>query len=903
MTEGQLLDGSKAGVSSSASISKQDLAQVKALAGSGRSFELSAKEDSSVLQKLQKWADYPSYGEPVNPTRFLPMKTPMSSEIIENWSLDQPPQHVLTIQSLLKDQREKGRTVGLMIDLSNHETLYAEDLQAVEGLDYVHIPLIAKAFPPAQAITQVIKTAKSYWKEHPKNFIGIHCAYGFNRTGFVVCAYLIQVCRLNVQEALAAFGAARPPGVKHEKFVVELSRRYSSRLPSVPAALGRTRCEDAIGGSPVQDSSPGEDSAPVGGSPPDLQIRGSGSSSGGRLIRLYPEGADPLQPWEPGTPSTETTLATQQIWESLQRGQHTAYRFRAASELSVAGSEAGGRFSEDEAGRSSIGDGHFSCSSVFSEFGYVAQHLEETYPGLALARSSMRPLPPRSTASDTSTVASDLGRRPSAGLPVAPDASPDAVTRSPSPQPIPQQLTVQQPPKAASPIDITGSVATGGRRDSLRAASGERRPPGLLSASFAAENQCLHDGAAAANGVHDSAASPRAASSRSPTGAGAGRTLVGSGAEAASLQRSFVSNSSLHSESGASLVHNESLGLDERNIFENFNKLASRRRRSPRMEEDGDEALSRLTLQDIQGDVDGGDEENFDMEMGHNDSSDAALAAPVTGACTPSTPFASPALQTAPDVSVEGYEAGACPEDDQQSGGVEGVGREVGAGLGRDIPNRKPARARQKPSKRCSVMLMLVEESEQSLEPTSPRSVEACLRLGIEPSELHYMPLEVFAHQFGDKEFAQIAYSHHERVRQGRLEALVEERKVITSTDEQANEKAGKGAKKGEVESAEMVEREAKRLQVLKRRQEREMGQLVQFELMRKDMQAGCHQQTDKAETKLASLEARSEEQRRARAQAEAEWRQQQRERELKRAQEEIAREKEASTPRLHRCS
>lgn len=61
-------------------------------------------------------------------------------------------------------------------------------------------------------------------------------------------------------------------------------------------------------------------------------------------------------------------------------------QFRAASELSVAGSEAGGRFSEDEAGRSSIGDGHFSCSSVFSEFGYVAQHLEETYPGLALAR-------------------------------------------------------------------------------------------------------------------------------------------------------------------------------------------------------------------------------------------------------------------------------------------------------------------------------------------------------------------------------------------------------------------------------------------------------------------------------------------------------------------------------------
>ena len=46
---------------------------------------------------------------------------------------------------------------------------------------------------------------------------------GFNRTGFVVCAYLILVCGLSVQEALGNFAAARPPGVKHEKFVVEVS--------------------------------------------------------------------------------------------------------------------------------------------------------------------------------------------------------------------------------------------------------------------------------------------------------------------------------------------------------------------------------------------------------------------------------------------------------------------------------------------------------------------------------------------------------------------------------------------------------------------------------------------------------------------------------------------------------
>lgn len=53
-----------------------------------------------------------------------------------------------------------------------------------------------------------------------------------------------------------------------------------------------------------------------------------------------------------------------------------------------------------------------------------------------------------------------------------------------------------------------------------------------------------------------------------------------------------------------------------------------------------------------------------------------------------------------------------------------------------------------------------------SLEPTSPRSVEACLRLGIEPSELHFMPMDVFLARFKESDLAEIAYSHHETVRQ-----------------------------------------------------------------------------------------------------------------------------------------
>jgi hypothetical protein len=40
--------------------------------------------------------------------------------------------------------------------------------------------------------------------------------------------------------------------------------------------------------------------------------------------------------------------------------------------------------------------------------------------------------------------------------------------------------------------------------------------------------------------------------------------------------------------------------------------------------------------------------------------------------------------------------------------------------------------------------------------------------MGIEPSELHFMPMEVFVARFRERDLAEIAYNHHETVRKGR---------------------------------------------------------------------------------------------------------------------------------------
>lgn len=53
-----------------------------------------------------------------------------------------------------------------------------------------------------------------------------------------------------------------------------------------------------------------------------------------------------------------------------------------------------------------------------------------------------------------------------------------------------------------------------------------------------------------------------------------------------------------------------------------------------------------------------------------------------------------------------------------------------------------------------------------NVEPTSPRSVDACLRLGIEPDELKFITKQHFLKNLEDPDLAELAFKHHETIRQ-----------------------------------------------------------------------------------------------------------------------------------------
>mmetsp|Transcript_35293 Transcript_35293/g.67463 ORF Transcript_35293/g.67463 Transcript_35293/m.67463 type:complete len:487 (-) Transcript_35293:8-1468(-) len=175
-------------------------------------------------------------------------------------------------------------------------------------------------------------------------------------------------------------------------------------------------------------------------------------------------------------------------------------------------------------------------------------------------------------------------------------------------------------------------------------------------------------------------------------------------------------------------------------------------------------------------------------------------------------------------------------------------------------------------------------EGPRNMRPSSPRSLRACLKLGIDPGELVYRPLTSFPSKNPDLQ--QIEYNKYEEFRRDLLEKLKECRTSIIQED--AGNIPGKPGPAGGKKSKEeddmnaMLERENKRVEAAARRNKREMQLILGNETKLQKSRV-------LEEQKQARL-AQMEEQRLVELKRqEQEYRRQQKERELERQRREQA--------------
>ncbi|KAF3850071.1 hypothetical protein F7725_019790 [Dissostichus mawsoni] len=155
----------------------------------------------------------------------MPMKTMLGPRYD-----DQVPEenrfHPGMLSNFLKSLKVK---MGLLVDLTNTTRFYDRNDIEKEGIKYVK--LHCKGYdhgesPSKDATTSFISTCEEFIEKNPTEIIGVHCTHGFNRTGFLVCGYLVEKMDWSVEAAVAAFTQARAPGIYKGEYLKELFRLF-----------------------------------------------------------------------------------------------------------------------------------------------------------------------------------------------------------------------------------------------------------------------------------------------------------------------------------------------------------------------------------------------------------------------------------------------------------------------------------------------------------------------------------------------------------------------------------------------------------------------------------------------------------------------------------------------------
>ncbi|XP_041706557.1 RNA/RNP complex-1-interacting phosphatase isoform X1 [Coregonus clupeaformis] len=166
-----------------------------------------------------RWEDYQAVGKIISGTRFIAFKVPLKpslcrhverSEAFGPWEL---------MQTMEKD----GQELGLIIDLT-FTTRYYKPEDLPDSVLYLKIFTAGHEVPSDPTILSFKRAVRRFLRDNTHNdkLIGVHCTHGLNRTGYLVCRYLIDVDGMDPKEAVELFNSSRGHSIERGNYLKDL---------------------------------------------------------------------------------------------------------------------------------------------------------------------------------------------------------------------------------------------------------------------------------------------------------------------------------------------------------------------------------------------------------------------------------------------------------------------------------------------------------------------------------------------------------------------------------------------------------------------------------------------------------------------------------------------------------
>ncbi|PIK58566.1 hypothetical protein BSL78_04472, partial [Apostichopus japonicus] len=179
------------------------------------------REQGCTGSTYSRWTDYDAVGDVIPGTRFIAFKVPLRLQYFHRKGLER---EIFTTSDL---NEKLGDKLRLVVDLSCKQVgMYynPEDLEK-NGIRYEKLRVEGKKVPSEHIIKRFKRIVTEFEKRQPEDYyIGVHCTHGVNRTGYVICRYMIEQLSKTTDEALRAFKAGRGYPLERENYIEALHK-------------------------------------------------------------------------------------------------------------------------------------------------------------------------------------------------------------------------------------------------------------------------------------------------------------------------------------------------------------------------------------------------------------------------------------------------------------------------------------------------------------------------------------------------------------------------------------------------------------------------------------------------------------------------------------------------------
>ncbi|GFN90639.1 RNA/rnp complex-1-interacting phosphatase [Plakobranchus ocellatus] len=169
----------------------------------------------------ERWEEYSPMGKVIPGTRFIAFKVPLKETLLRTVEEKDKFSPAILVAKL----GEQGLTLAGVIDLTYTWKYYNKEEFLTRSV--LHKKVFTKGHEvPTDSVYKEFSDAVESLDENDK-LIGVHCTHGVNRTGYLICRYMIEELKVDPQEAIDLFNHARGHDLERENYILDLKGRKS----------------------------------------------------------------------------------------------------------------------------------------------------------------------------------------------------------------------------------------------------------------------------------------------------------------------------------------------------------------------------------------------------------------------------------------------------------------------------------------------------------------------------------------------------------------------------------------------------------------------------------------------------------------------------------------------------